>query len=75
MPGAGEEPRAAARFRGPGKFRGGLGIDLEVRNFVDGKWNFERANRRGCPRGDCGEANQERAAAIIWRSGPERVSD
>jgi N-methylhydantoinase B len=34
---------------GPGKFRGGLGIDLEVRNFVEGKWNFERANRRGCP--------------------------
>jgi N-methylhydantoinase B len=34
---------------GAGKFRGGLGIDLEVRNFVDGKWNFERANRRGCP--------------------------
>jgi len=34
---------------GPGKFRGGLGVDLEVRNFVDGKWNFERANRRGCP--------------------------
>ena len=34
---------------GPGKFRGGLGIDMQVRNFVDGKWNFERANRRGCP--------------------------
>ncbi|HVQ62179.1 MAG TPA: hydantoinase B/oxoprolinase family protein, partial [Burkholderiales bacterium] len=34
---------------GAGKFRGGLGLDLEVRNFVDGKWNFERANRRGCP--------------------------
>jgi N-methylhydantoinase B len=34
---------------GAGKFRGGLGIDLEVRNFVEGKWNFERANRRGCP--------------------------
>ncbi|HET7201431.1 MAG TPA: hydantoinase B/oxoprolinase family protein [Burkholderiales bacterium] len=34
---------------GAGKFRGGLGVDLEVRNFVDGKWNFERANRRGCP--------------------------
>ncbi|TMH76143.1 MAG: hydantoinase B/oxoprolinase family protein [Betaproteobacteria bacterium] len=34
---------------GAGKFRGGLGIDMEVRNFVDGKWNFERANRRGCP--------------------------
>jgi N-methylhydantoinase B len=34
---------------GAGKFRGGLGIDFELRNFVDGKWNFERANRRGCP--------------------------
>src|SRR5207244_745605 len=33
---------------GAGKFRGGLGIDMQVRNFVDGKWNFERANRRGC---------------------------
>jgi len=50
---------------GPGKFRGGLGIDLEVRNFVDGKWNFERANAGDVPRGDCGEANPERAAAII----------
>jgi N-methylhydantoinase B len=34
---------------GAGKFRGGLGIDFELRNFVPGKWNFERANRRGCP--------------------------
>jgi N-methylhydantoinase B len=34
---------------GPGKYRGGLGIDFELRNFVEGKWNFERANRRGCP--------------------------
>jgi len=34
---------------GAGKFRGGLGIDMHVRNFVDGKWNFERANRKGCP--------------------------
>lgn len=34
---------------GPGKFRGGLGVDLQLHNFVDGKWNFERANRRGCP--------------------------
>jgi len=34
---------------GPGRYRGGLGIDMRVRNFVDGKWNFERARRRGCP--------------------------
>ncbi len=34
---------------GAGRFRGGLGIDMHVHNFVEGKWNFERANRRGCP--------------------------
>jgi N-methylhydantoinase B len=34
---------------GAGKYRGGLGIDLRVRNFVEGKWNFERARRKGCP--------------------------
>lgn len=34
---------------GPGKYRGGLGIDTRVRNFVEGRWNFERASRRGCP--------------------------
>jgi N-methylhydantoinase B len=34
---------------GAGKFRGGLGIDMAVRNFVDGRWNFERARRKSCP--------------------------
>ena len=34
---------------GAGKWRGGLGVDLRVRNFVDGRWNFERASRAGCP--------------------------
>jgi len=34
---------------GPGKYRGGLAIDMRVRNFVEGRWNFERARRRGCP--------------------------
>jgi N-methylhydantoinase B len=24
-------------------------MDMRVRNFVDGKWNFERARRHGCP--------------------------
>jgi len=46
---------------GAGKFRGGLGIDMEVRNFVDGKWNFERANRRGCP------------AWGLWGGGPAKA--
>jgi N-methylhydantoinase B len=44
------EERALRRDSGgAGKYRGGLGIDMRVRNFVDGKWNFERARRRGCP--------------------------
>ncbi len=34
---------------GAGKFRGGLGIDMHVRNLVEGRWNFEQARRRDCP--------------------------
>ena len=31
---------------GAGKYRGGLGIDMRVRNLVEGRWNFEQARRR-----------------------------
>jgi len=34
---------------GAGKHRGGLGIDMRVRNLVEGKWNFEQARRSKCP--------------------------
>jgi len=34
---------------GAGKFRGGLGIDMRVRNLVEGKWNFEHTRRQNCP--------------------------
>jgi N-methylhydantoinase B len=34
---------------GAGKNRGGLGIDMQVRNLVDGRWNFEHARREQCP--------------------------
>jgi N-methylhydantoinase B len=34
---------------GAGKFRGGLGIDMRVRNLVEGKWNFEQPRRSKCP--------------------------
>jgi len=34
---------------GGGRFRGGLGIDVRVRNLVDGKWNLARPRRRKCP--------------------------
>src|SRR6185312_8096565 len=34
---------------GAGQYRGGLGIDLRVRNLVEGRWNFEQARRANCP--------------------------
>ena len=34
---------------GAGRYRGGLGIDLRVRNLVEGKWNFELVRRNQCP--------------------------
>src|SRR5216684_1631695 len=34
---------------GAGKYRGGLGIDMRVRNLVEGRWNFEQAQRLNCP--------------------------
>jgi N-methylhydantoinase B len=34
---------------GAGKYRGGLGIDMRVRNLVEGRWNFEHARRLDCP--------------------------
>jgi N-methylhydantoinase B len=34
---------------GAGKHRGGLGIDMRVRNLVEGKWNFELVRRGNCP--------------------------
>jgi N-methylhydantoinase B len=34
---------------GPGKFRGGLGIDVRVRNLVEGRWNLHRPRRIDCP--------------------------
>ena len=34
---------------GAGKYRGGLGIDMKVRNLVEGLWNFEQTRRTQCP--------------------------
>ena len=34
---------------GAGKYRGGLGIDMQVRNLVEGHWNFEQTKRTQCP--------------------------
>jgi len=34
---------------GAGKHRGGFGIDMQVRNLVEGRWNFEQTRRGVCP--------------------------
>jgi N-methylhydantoinase B len=34
---------------GAGKHRGGLGIDMQIRNLVEGRWNFEQIRRSQCP--------------------------
>ncbi len=34
---------------GAGKYRGGLGIDMRVRNLVEGHWNFEQTRRTQVP--------------------------
>ena len=33
---------------GPGKYRGGLGLDSKVRNMVEGRWNLLQTGRRKC---------------------------
>jgi N-methylhydantoinase B len=44
------ESRALRRDScGAGKYRGGLGIDMRVRNLVEGYWNFEQTRRARCP--------------------------
>jgi len=34
---------------GAGKYRGGLGLDMKVRNLVEGSWNFDNTRRSICP--------------------------
>jgi N-methylhydantoinase B len=34
---------------GPGAHRGGLGLQVRVRNLIEGKWNLARSRRRKCP--------------------------
>ena len=34
---------------GAGKYRGGLGLDTQVLNLVEGRWNFEHTKRQNCP--------------------------
>ena len=59
---------------GAGKFRGGLGIDMRVRNLVEGKWNFELARRSRVPAlGPVGRQARRRRRCICCAS-PARAT-
>lgn len=70
------EGRALRRDSGgPGKYRGGLAIDMRVRNFVEGRWNFERARRRACPAwGLWGGKPGETGGYYLRRAGEEKFT-
>jgi len=60
---------------GAGKFRGGLGIDMQVRNLVEGKWNFEHARREHCPPwGIWGGTAGEAGGYLLRRPGERRFT-
>jgi len=44
-----EERRLRPNSAGAGKYRGGFGVEVVVRNLVPGKWNLWQPRRRGCP--------------------------
>ncbi len=44
-----EQRALRADSGGPGRFRGGLGIDMNVVNLVDGRWNFQGSLRKTAP--------------------------
>jgi N-methylhydantoinase B len=60
---------------GAGKFRGGLGIDMRVRNLVEGKWNFEMPRRSKCPPwGVRGGTPGEPGGYLLKRPGEKRFT-
>ena len=58
---------------GAGKYRGGLGIDMRVRNLVEGRWNFEQAARGMPALGPVGRQAGTSRATICCAAGRERV--
>jgi N-methylhydantoinase B len=52
---------------GVGKYRGGFGIDMRVRNLVEGRWNFEQARRLNCPPWGLWSGGAAEAGAYLLR--------
>ena len=75
MPGAGGEPRRCGRIpAAPASIRGGLGIDMRVRNLVEGRWNFEHAAAQQVPAlGPVGRHARRARRLSAAAAGRERV--
>jgi N-methylhydantoinase B len=56
---------------GAGQYRGGLGLDVLVENFVDGLWNFERTKRDDCPPWGAKGGKSAGSADYLLRSAQE----
>ena len=60
---------------GAGKFRGGLGIDMRVKNLVEGKWNFEMPRRsKRPPWGIRGGTPGEPGGYLLKRPGEKKFT-
>jgi N-methylhydantoinase B len=60
---------------GAGKYRGGLGIDMRVRNLVEGKWNFEMPRRsKQPPWGIKGGTPGEPGGYLLKRPGEKKFT-
>ena len=53
---------------GAGKYRGGLGIDMQVRNLVEGNWNFEQTAAQQVPALGASRAARPASRAAICSS-------
>ena len=60
---------------GAGKYRGGLGLEVHSRGFIDGRWNLEQSDRRNClpwglwggGKGTCSEASVKKPGENNFR--------
>ncbi|MCC6889586.1 MAG: hydantoinase B/oxoprolinase family protein [Hyphomicrobiales bacterium] len=62
-----EERALRADSGGPGRFRGGLGLSIKVRNLVEGKWNLARPRRQKCPPWGLWDGRQGQSGAYLLR--------
>jgi N-methylhydantoinase B len=60
---------------GPGRYRGGLGSTMRIRNLHEGRWNMERPRRQNCPPwGLNGGLAGEAGVKMLKKAGDEKFT-